>query len=98
MQLITVLLAAIARKVNAVIAEYRKLVAEAKTTESRIVAVAEADTARVLGIAKAEEARLLSEARDIVVKARNEERAILSVVEIQTKNLYEEVADKLAKL
>jgi hypothetical protein len=98
MTLFTVLLAAITRKVKAVIAEYRKLVAEVRATESKLVESAQAEAAKVLGIAKAEEARLLVEARNVIRKSKSKEAAILSVVETQTKNLYEDVINKIAKL
>ncbi len=98
MTLFTVLLAAITRKVKAVVAEYRKLVAEVKATESKLVQSAETEAARVLGVAKAEEARLLDQARYIVRNAKTEEKGIFIVVEQQTKNLYEDVINKIAKL
>jgi hypothetical protein len=98
MTLFTVLLAAITRKVKAVIAEYRKLVAEVRATESKLVESAQAEAAKVLGVAKAEEARLLVEARNIIRKSKSEEAAIVKAVETQTKNLYEDVINKIAKL
>ena len=98
MTLFTVLLAAIARKVRAVIAEYRKLVAEAKAIESKLVQSAQTEAAKILGVAKAEEARLLDQARYVVRNAKAEEVAIVKAVEAQTKNFYEDVINKIAKL
>ena len=98
MTLFTVLLAAITRKVRAVIAEYRKLVAEVKATESKLVQSAEAEAAKILGVAKAEEARLLDQARYVIRNARSGEKAIVQAVEIQTKDLYKDVINKIAKL
>jgi len=98
MTLFTVLLSAITRKVSAVIAEYRKLVAEVRATESSLVKSAQEEAAKVLGVAKAEEARLLVEARNIIRQSQSEEAHILAVVETQTKNLYEDVINKIAKL
>jgi hypothetical protein len=98
MTLFTVLLAAITRKVKAVIAEYRKLVAEVRATESKLVESAQAEAAIVLGSAKAEEAKLLVEARNVILFAKARESTILFTVETQTKNLYEEVINKIAKL
>ncbi len=98
MTLFTVLLAAITRKVKAVVAEYRKLVAEVKATESSLKQSAQNEASRVLGVAKAEEARLLNQARTVVLQAKSEEKAIVQAVETQTKNLYEDVINKIAKL
>jgi hypothetical protein len=98
MTLFTVLLAAITRKVRAVIAEYRKLVAEVKASESKLVQSAQVEAAKVLGRAKAEEARLLDQARYVIRNAESEEDDIVQAVKTQTKNLYEDVINKIAKL
>jgi len=98
MTLFTVLLAAITRKVRAVIAEYQILVAEVRATESKLVQSAQIEAAKILAEAKADEAHLLDLARSIVVKARAEEKAVIQAVETQTKNLYEDVINKIAKL
>jgi hypothetical protein len=98
MTLFTVLITAIARKVSAVIAEYRKLVAEARATEAIFVKSAQTEAARVLAEAKANEAHLLNLARTIIVKAKVEEKAVIQAVEVQTKTLYEDVINKIAKL
>lgn len=98
MTLFTVLLAAITRKVRAVIAEYRILVAEVKATESKLVQSAEAEAATILANAKADEKRLLDLARKVIVTAKADEKAIIQAVETQTKNLYEDVINKIAKL
>jgi cell division septum initiation protein DivIVA len=98
MSMFTVLLAAITRKVTAVIAEYRKLIAEAKATEKRIVSVAKADAEKILSEAAVEEKKLLNSARNVVEFAKARERAIGDVVELATKTLYNDVAAKLKAL
>ena len=61
-----VIFAAVVRKVKALVAEYRKLVAEVKAEEAKLVAQFEADIQCVLADAKAEEERLLAEAEQVI--------------------------------
>jgi hypothetical protein len=98
MTLFTVLVAAIARKVKAVVAEYHKLVAEAKAVEEKLVASAEAEAKQIALKAEAEEKDLLAKARAIVLKAELEGGAVIRTVETQTKNLKNDLINKIAKL
>lgn len=98
MSMFTVLLAAITRKVTAVIAEYRKLIAEAKATEKRIVSVAKADAEKILSEAAVEEKKLLTSARNVIKFAKARETAIVLGLQAETKNLYNDVAAKLKAL
>ena len=98
MKLFSTLLAVLAAKAKAVVAEYRKLLAEAKATEQRILANAETETKKVLAEARAEESKLLAEARQVIATALSKERCLVLVVEVEVKHLYGDVAAQLKRL
>jgi len=67
-----VITAAIVRKIKALVAEYRKLVAEATVVEKSIIGKAEADAKAIIAKAKAEEAAVIEYAEAETTKLKNE--------------------------
>lgn len=63
-----VITAAIVRKISALVAEYRKLVAEASLVEKKIVLKAKAEAKQILAEAKAETAVLKNDLIDKIAK------------------------------
>jgi hypothetical protein len=72
MTLYGVITAALFRKISALIAEYRKLVAAATAVEKQIVETAEAKAAIIIMDAKAEERAVLAAAEAATTKLKNE--------------------------
>jgi hypothetical protein len=63
-----VITAAVVRKISALIAEYRKLVAEASVIEKRIILRAKTEAKQIIAEAKAETAVLKSDLIDKIAK------------------------------
>lgn len=77
-----VIISAVVRKVKALIAEYRKLVAEATAVEQKVIGEAEAET----------------EAKRVIAEAQALEASIIRRAEAETEKLKNELIDKIAKL
>lgn len=93
-----VIAAAVVRKVRALVAEYRKLVAEAKAVEAELVSKFEADVEGILAKAKAEESRLLAEAERVIESGDATVRYLGNVTEAEKNRLRDELIQKIAKV
>ena len=72
MTLYSVIAAALIRKVKALVAEYRKLVAEATAVEKNLVEKAETEVKKIYTEAKAAEVKIVTEVEAETSKLKNE--------------------------
>ena len=72
MTLYGVITAAILMKLSAIIAEYRKLVAEATAIEKKIITIAKRDAEGIIARAKAEEQNVILQAKNETTLLKNE--------------------------
>src|SRR5690242_3506364 len=98
MTLYGVIAAAIVRKIQALVAEYRKLVAEATAVERKLVGKAKSDAKAVIAAGVAEAKRLLAEAERVIQEAETAEDNIFAAVEAEKTKLKNELINKIAAI
>ena len=98
MTVYSVIAAAIVRKIKALVAEYRKLVAEATAVEQKLISEAKAEVTKVITAAKNEEQRLIAEAKLVIKGAASTKASIHQDAKPQTDKLRNDLIDKIAKV
>jgi hypothetical protein len=93
-----VIVSAVVRKIKALVAEYRKLVAEATAVEQKLIGKAKSDAEAGIVAAEQEEKRLIAEAKAVIEEDEATEASIVRSVKAETEKLRNELIDKIAKL